>query len=191
MNDLRRVHQLLVSSLAKLQTKTKTIQLYNESLVTLEKLAILTAWAEVYIKAITNNDLSYNIANRQNYVKNISENCKKIENQESCLLSLVQPELNGLSSHWLAALKDHALLSLPAEYGSQLPHDGGAFYTTDTMESSKQYYCTSWPSILHATALWIYTEECQLNKNDNVDNTANIYDSLTNDSNVFHLLFGK
>ena len=29
------------------------------------------------------------------------------------LLSLVQPEMVTLSKHWLAALKDHALLSLP------------------------------------------------------------------------------
>ena len=29
------------------------------------------------------------------------------------LLSLVQPEMKMLSQHWLAALKDHALLSLP------------------------------------------------------------------------------
>ena len=30
------------------------------------------------------------------------------------LLSLVQPEMVTLSKHWLDALKDHALLSLPA-----------------------------------------------------------------------------
>ena len=30
------------------------------------------------------------------------------------LLSLVQPEMSTLSRHWLAALKDYALLSLPA-----------------------------------------------------------------------------
>jgi hypothetical protein len=29
------------------------------------------------------------------------------------LLNLVQPELESLSQHWLAALRDHALLSLP------------------------------------------------------------------------------
>lgn len=29
------------------------------------------------------------------------------------LLSLVQPQMITLSRHWLAALKDHALLSLP------------------------------------------------------------------------------
>lgn len=52
LNDLRRVHQLLVSSLAKLHSKTNSTQLYNESMATLEKLSILKAWAEVYIVAM-------------------------------------------------------------------------------------------------------------------------------------------
>lgn len=48
LNDLRRVHQLLVSSLTKLQKGSTSVQLYNESTATLEKLAILKAWAEVH-----------------------------------------------------------------------------------------------------------------------------------------------
>lgn len=47
LNDLRRVHQLLVSSLEKLREGHTRPQLYNESLLTLERLAILKAWAEV------------------------------------------------------------------------------------------------------------------------------------------------
>lgn len=48
LNYYFRVHQLLVSSLHKLNTKlNNTAHLYNESLATLEKLAILKAWAEV------------------------------------------------------------------------------------------------------------------------------------------------
>lgn len=52
LNDLRRVHQLLVISLTKLRTKTISTELYNESMATLEKLSILKAWAEVYIVAM-------------------------------------------------------------------------------------------------------------------------------------------
>ena len=44
------------------------------------------------------------------------------------LLELVEPELKSLSKYWLGALKDHALLTLPAEYTSQLPPQGGMFY---------------------------------------------------------------
>jgi len=57
LNDLRRVHQLLVSSLGKLTTAPANAnkpapRLYNESLSTLECLAILRAWAEVRFDAI-------------------------------------------------------------------------------------------------------------------------------------------
>lgn len=47
LNDLRRVHQLLLFSLEKLKDCSASSQLYNESASTLEKLAILKAWAEV------------------------------------------------------------------------------------------------------------------------------------------------
>ena len=40
------------------------------------------------------------------------------------LITLVQPELPTLSRLWLAALTDYALLTLPAEFSSQLPADG-------------------------------------------------------------------
>lgn len=44
------------------------------------------------------------------------------------LLQLVEPELKSLSKYWLGALKDHALLTLPPEYGPQMPPQGGMFY---------------------------------------------------------------
>lgn len=48
LRDLRRVHQLLASSLAKVQVgRDVTSQLYNESTFTMETLAVLKAWAEV------------------------------------------------------------------------------------------------------------------------------------------------
>ena len=40
------------------------------------------------------------------------------------LLKLVQSDLPTLSRLWLAALQDHALLTLPQEYASQLPAAG-------------------------------------------------------------------
>lgn len=41
-----------------------------------------------------------------------------------CLITLVQPELPSLSRLWLAMLRDYALLTLPAEFSSQLPAEG-------------------------------------------------------------------
>jgi len=37
----------------------------------------------------------------------------EFEGRGESLLALVRPELVNLSQHWLAALRDHALLSLP------------------------------------------------------------------------------
>lgn len=51
LNDLRRVHNLLVSSLDKVQAgKGSSSQLYSESATTMEKLAVLKAWAEVRLR---------------------------------------------------------------------------------------------------------------------------------------------
>uniref|UniRef100_A0A1B6GMZ3 HEAT repeat-containing protein 5A n=1 Tax=Cuerna arida TaxID=1464854 RepID=A0A1B6GMZ3_9HEMI len=175
LNDLRRVHQLLVSSLAKLQRVSNSPYIYNESLATLERLSILKAWAEVYIVAMTGSDTEPHKCDGDN---DSDREFGDFESRGESLLILVQPELMSLSHHWLAALKDHALLSLPPEFASQLPHDGGAFYTTDTMESCRQHYAAMWPPLLHAAALWL--------------NANNFHIESDNESptNRFHLLFG-
>ncbi|CAL1542615.1 unnamed protein product [Lymnaea stagnalis] len=157
LNDLRRVHQLLVSSLAKLGSVSgrPKAPLYNESASTMEKLAVIRAWAEVvYIVAVDRE-----LESKQRKAKTIEENGKEegetYEHSGESLLSLVQPELENLSRHWFNALKDHALLSLPAEYSNQLPSEGGAFYHPDTVESAIVHYRKSWPSILHGLAIWL------------------------------------
>ena len=58
------------------------------------------------------NRESTNKNNRQNN-EDDEEGFGEFEFQSESLLSLVQPELPSLSQHWLAALRDHALLSLP------------------------------------------------------------------------------
>lgn len=48
LRDLKRVYQLLVSSLVKVQAgRDVPNPLYNESTLTMETLAVLKAWAEV------------------------------------------------------------------------------------------------------------------------------------------------
>ncbi|XP_063873685.1 HEAT repeat-containing protein 5B-like [Scylla paramamosain] len=153
LNDLRRVHQLLVSSLAKLN-KGNTKGLYNESAATLEKLAILKAWAEVYavaLKGVNGNEKVDGDCDEDER----PESDSGMQSSEESLLSLVQPELVALSKSWLAALKDHALLSLPPEFSSQLPHDGGAFYSNESIENVRPYYRSAWPPMLYAAALWL------------------------------------
>lgn len=173
LNDLRRVHQLLVSSLTKLQ-KDSCSRLYNESASTIEKLAILKAWAEVYVVAMTQK-------NCQNNSDDDEDDFNNDYNGKTNLLQLVTPELVSLSKYWLSALKDHALLTLPSEFSSQLPHDGGTFYSADTIELARPRYRASWPPILHAAALWLCSNGFELDKNQ--------HNSISNEDN-FYLLFG-
>jgi len=49
------------------------------------------------------------------------------------LLSLVQPEMKTLSRHWLAALKDYALISLPQ--GKPIGGDGIVLCIWDVLSS--------------------------------------------------------
>lgn len=118
------------------------------------------------------------------------------ESRGESLLSLVKPELENLSQHWLAALKDHALLLLPPEFASQLPHDGGAFYTNDTMNSSKPHYLGAWPQILYAASLWLNSTGFHLDEEPSTDEESH---KSTNNNPVshgsvradrFHLVFG-
>lgn len=122
------------------------------------------------------------------------------ESRGESLLSLVKPELENLSRHWLAALKDHALLLLPPEFASQLPHDGGAFYTNDTMNSSKPHYLTAWPPILYAASLWLNAtgfesgeSEAATDENDNAQQQSTSSNPISHGSvraDRFHLIFG-
>lgn len=68
LNDLRRVHNLLLSSLDKVQAgKGSSSQLYSESATTMEKLAVLKAWAEVrhLIRTLSYISLTVNCINNR------------------------------------------------------------------------------------------------------------------------------
>nr|XP_005479913.1 HEAT repeat-containing protein 5A isoform X1 [Zonotrichia albicollis] len=157
LNDLRRVHQLLVSSLLKVQAgKEAQNEQYNESTSTMEVLAVLKAWAEVYIVAIEKQKNQCETHKHSLKIVNSSEESyRDVTFSASGLLDLVQADLGTLSKLWLAALQDFALLTLPPEYASQLPAEGGTFYTAETIENARPHYYSSWALILYATALWL------------------------------------
>ncbi|XP_018409657.1 PREDICTED: HEAT repeat-containing protein 5A [Nanorana parkeri] len=137
-SDLHRVQQLLLTSLSRVQVTKETSSVYSESTTTMETLAVLKAWAEIYITAIE---------------RKASGACGG--NLTDSLLSLVQADISTLSKLWLSALQDHALLTLPAECSNQLPTQGGAFYTAETSDAARPHYLSSWAPILHATSLWL------------------------------------
>uniref|UniRef100_A0A8C9XNX1 HEAT repeat-containing protein 5B n=1 Tax=Sander lucioperca TaxID=283035 RepID=A0A8C9XNX1_SANLU len=145
LNDLRRVHTLLVSSLDKVQAgKGSSSQLYSESATTMEKLAVLKAWAEVYVVAMKIKKEAQSKPSKP--VRTADDD----EDEED-----LGANLPSLSRLWLAMLRDYALLTLPAEFSSQLPPDGGAFYTPETIDTARLHYRSSWAPVLHAVALWL------------------------------------
>ncbi len=220
LGDLRRVYQLLVASLDKMTPKNS--QLYNESALTLEKLSILKAWAEVYTVSMkneidkfysgksekseeVNNDDEDDFGDFETMSTSSQPQQQLQKQQQESLAALVQSELPSLSKHWLAALKDHALLSLPPEFRSQMPHDGGAFYTNDTLELSRPYYRATWPPILYAAAVWLtygqgFDDVCEERAETHVEGAANLGLGAANagaskspeaiNGNRFFLLFG-
>ncbi|XP_068109960.1 HEAT repeat-containing protein 5A isoform X2 [Hyperolius riggenbachi] len=137
-SDLYRVQQLLLSSLSKVQMTKEASSVYSESTSTMETLAVLKAWAEIYIAAMERKATGLSAGN-----------------PTESLLSLVQADISTLSKLWMSALQDHALLTLPAESSQQLPAQGGAFYTAETSDAARPHYQCSWASILHATSLWL------------------------------------
>ncbi|WKY11163.1 hypothetical protein Q1695_003033 [Nippostrongylus brasiliensis] len=187
LNDLRRVHQLLVSSLGKLKHGSINTQLYSESTATLENLSILKAWAEVYVTAIA-QETEGNDSRRENLglllfwkalalgsilssswdisQRNLTEDDDmSVASSSESLLSLVRPELDSLICYWLAALRDSALLSLPVQFSDQIPSSGGAFYKAESAEECREYYRSSWPPILLALAIWLSKSNFELPEN--------------------------
>uniref|UniRef100_A0A8B9LPZ3 HEAT repeat-containing protein 5A n=1 Tax=Astyanax mexicanus TaxID=7994 RepID=A0A8B9LPZ3_ASTMX len=161
LRDLRRVHQLLASSLVKVQAgRDVPSSLYNESTFTMETLAVLKAWAEVYIVAVESTKQKESPAGQ--HLEQQLEQCEEPETAGPAgagLLKLVQGDLATLSRLWLAALQDYALLTLPPAYANQLPTSGGSFYTAETVKEARQHYFVAWASVLHATALWLNSTE--------------------------------
>lgn len=130
LNDLRRVHQLLVNSLDKLCGEES-----SQFLSSIEGLAVLRAWAEIYIVAISNSNMRD-------------------------LMNLVEPVLNTLSNHWWQTLQAYAILALPTELTEALQHKNGAqqslFQNLETSDGDHQIqYKTHWPVILCASSLWL------------------------------------
>jgi HEAT repeat-containing protein 5 len=60
-----------------------------------------------------------------------------------------------MMSHKFYSVYQQQLCNIFAGFSSQLPHDGGAFYTSDTIEASRPHFGSAWPPLLHAAALWL------------------------------------
>ena len=96
---------IIVSDKLKSEGRANKTLIYSETAGSMEKLAVLRAWAEVYIEAVSHEMRSKELD------KHGSSSGGAGRDTES-LLDLVKPELRELARLWIAILRDHALLSL-------------------------------------------------------------------------------
>uniref|UniRef100_H2Z3V0 HEAT repeat-containing protein 5B n=1 Tax=Ciona savignyi TaxID=51511 RepID=H2Z3V0_CIOSA len=126
LSDLKRVTSLLVSSLDMVSTNDvnpSSESKHSETASTMIKLAVLNAWAKVrYYLSYTQNPTTPQI-----YIAAMHPDPSIDPTQvvEQNMLTLVQPHLQVLAEHWLAVVKDQAILRLPPEFHSHLPEQGG------------------------------------------------------------------
>ena len=158
IGDLKRVQQLLIMSLDKLQKgQSSDDSIYGERVATMESLAVLKAWAELYIKVSVDD-----VSRRQGTPDPGNDQAN----------DLINPHLHLLSQYWTSAIRDHAYLSLPGQFGSQLPPNGGTFYSFAMSSFVHVYYQSNWPSILRAASLW--ASRCGFNKKNHTSSTDNL-----------------
>lgn len=74
------------------------------------------------------------------------------------------------------------------EYSSQLPAEGGGFYTFDTMDSSRPHYRKAWASMLYAVSLWL--KETGFTSVDKDNSRPANMKADESDVNRFNLLIG-
>eukprot|EP00794_Sanderia_malayensis_P020258 gene20258-22242_t len=146
INDVRRIQQMLTSSLRKLSSGTTPANpIYSESAYTLETLAVLKAWAKIYIMAVKHEDEAFQS----------KEEVEEDAQSSGRLLDLVEEDLRSLAKFWMGVLRDYAFLMLPKQYHSQLPKQGGIFYSPETVHEVRAHYRNSWPPIAYAFTLWL------------------------------------
>uniref|UniRef100_H2Y0W9 HEAT repeat-containing protein 5B n=1 Tax=Ciona intestinalis TaxID=7719 RepID=H2Y0W9_CIOIN len=157
LSDLKRVTTLLVSSLDMVKQGTEGKETYSESASTMIKLAVLSAWSKVCISITPFISKNTHISPKQIYIAAMhpDPSIDPTGVVEQNMLTLVQPHLDVLSQHWVAVVKDQAILRLPPEFHSHLPEQGGNFFTIESMSSVRGHYATAWPTILHALSLWL------------------------------------
>lgn len=90
-----------------------------------------------------------------------------------------------------------------SEFSSQLPHDGGAFYSNESIENVRPYYRSAWPPMLYAAALWLssggfenITEEDEAEDSLTTSVTSKTMSSTTKtqetiNTDRFYLLLGR
>lgn len=152
-SDLKRTYQLMLVSIDKLENQfvNQNSKLYTESELEQERVEILGAWALLYITS-REHELAESIG--------VSNRLSEAESKQ--LFELVQPQIASLSDKWWEALKDYALLIMPASRLIGITHDNEHVYTR---EVALRLFEPTWPKLVLASTIWLCKDYCNTNNN--------------------------
>ena len=138
---LRRTYQLMLMSIEKLdkQSVNQHNKLYTESELEQERVDILSSWAQLYM---TSKEIEL-------YGLLTKADCAR-------LYDLVKPQVESLIDKWWEALKDYALLIMPAPRFIGVSHDSEHVYTR---EVALRLFEPTWAKIILASTIWLCNEE--------------------------------
>lgn len=162
--DLKRAYQLMLLSIDKLENQSvnQNSKLYTESELEQERVEILGAWAQLYIAA-TEHELDASIR---------IFNCLG-KSEATNLHSLVQDRMACLTDKWWEALKDYALLIMPAPRLIGSAHDNEQVYTR---EVALKLFAPIWPKLILASTIWLCRSESNNNSPTRRTNESNCID---------------
>lgn len=146
--SLKRTFQLMLASIDKLENQSlnQNSKLYTESELEQERLDILGSWAQLYITAKECDDLL--LAPMKN------SRTSRFESRN--LNELVKENINSLIDRWWEALKDYALLIMPASRAVNSLHEHENVYTR---EVALKLFEPNWSRILLASAIWLCSDD--------------------------------
>lgn len=155
--NLKRTYQLMLSTIEKLENQSinQHSKLYTECELEQERLDILGSWAQLYITAKESGNVLPAGLRRSNL----------FGFETNHLNELVKDQINSLIDKWWEALKDYALLIMPAPRIIGTLHEHENVYTR---EVALRLFGPVWPKIVMASSIWLCSDSFE-NRFGNVD----------------------
>lgn len=149
--ELRRIYEsMMMTTIEKLENQSvnQNSKLYTESELEQERLDILGSWAQLYSLSCCDDFNFYKTESR------VASYTGKVD--PKLLRNLIQPQVTSLVDKWWEALKDYALLILPAPKIAGVGHDNEHVYTKDV---ALKLFDSVWSKILLAVTIWLITDQ--------------------------------
>lgn len=188
-SSLKRFYQLMMATIDKLENQSvnQNSKLYTESELEQERLNILGSWAQLYIKSREHEvNIKFNDSDQPS-----SPVITKLDTK--LLHELIQPQISSLIDKWWEALKDYALLIMPARRMPGISHDSEHVYTR---EVALGLFASVWPSLVLASTIWLCHDEIaksesrlNLHGGKSINNTSNKCDNESDQAYEKYLKF--